>query len=139
MEAIQKVSPSTHKSLTQIFKNLGGYIESMGAFTISIMELEGEETPLTQEREESWDEHWRIVNQQFEESLALDPDWGPYLSQKLVHILDGNNRHNAWMDCISTFEFSSGCYDFFCFFVLPNFLFYYRFSTGFFHALLCSL
>lgn len=105
-EAIRKVSPSTDKSLTRSFKKLGGYIESMGAFTVSIMDLEGEETPLTQEREESWDEHWRTVNQQFEESLSLDPEWGPYLSRKMVHILDGNNRHNAWMECISTGEFS---------------------------------
>ncbi|KAI5059044.1 hypothetical protein GOP47_0025363 [Adiantum capillus-veneris] len=70
------------------------------------MDLEGEETPLTLEREESWDEHWRTVNQRFEEYLALDPDWGPYLSRKVVHILDGNNRHNAWMDCISTGDLS---------------------------------
>ena len=138
-EAIRKVSPSTAKSLTQSFRKLGGYIESMGAFTVSIMDLEGEETPLTQERDESWDEHWRTVNQQFEESLALDPDWGPYLSGKMVHILDGNNRHNAWMDCISTGEFSLGCYSFLCFFALPNFLFYYRVSRGFVHALLRSL
>lgn len=111
----------------------------MGAFTVSITHLEGEETPLTREREESWDEHWRTVNQRFEESLAFDPNWGPYLSGKMVHILDGNNRHRAWMDCISTGEFSLGCYNFLCFFVLPNFVFYYRVSRGFVHALLCSL
>lgn len=77
-ETIQKVSPSTDKSLTRSFKKLGGYIESMGDFIVSIMDLEGEETTLTQEREESWDEHWRNVNQQFEEALALEQKNGAY-------------------------------------------------------------
>lgn len=57
----------------------------------------------------------------------------------MVHILDGNNRHNAWMDYISIGEFSLGCYSFLCFFTLPNFLFYYKVSRGFVHALLRSL
>ena len=58
---------------------MGGYIESKGAFTVSVMDLDGEETPLTQDIIDSWDDHWRMVNDRFEQSLILESEWGSYL------------------------------------------------------------
>ncbi|KAI5065026.1 hypothetical protein GOP47_0019721 [Adiantum capillus-veneris] len=99
-EAIRKVSPSTERSLTRSFIKMGGYLESKGAFTVSIIDLEGEETPITQERIDSWDDCWKTINERFERSLDLETEWGPYLKGKMVHVLDGNNRLHAWMECI---------------------------------------
>ncbi|KAI5067919.1 hypothetical protein GOP47_0016264 [Adiantum capillus-veneris] len=99
-EAIRKVIPSTERSLTRSFIKMGGYLESKGAFTVSIIDLEGEETPITQERIDSWDDCWKTINERFERSLDLETEWGPYLKGKMVHDLDGNNRLHAWMECI---------------------------------------
>ena len=98
-EAIRRVCHSTERSLTRNFNKMGGYIESKETFTVSIIDLELEETPLTQERIDYLDECWKIVNQRFDESLQIEPEWGLYLSGKMVHILDGNNRRtkHGWI------------------------------------------
>ncbi|KAI5067571.1 hypothetical protein GOP47_0018099 [Adiantum capillus-veneris] len=31
---------------------------------------------------------------------VFETEWGPYLKGKMVHVLDGNNRLHAWMECI---------------------------------------
>lgn len=113
-EAIRKMSPNTERTLTRAFKKMGGYVESKGGFTVSILDLEGEETAVTEEHINSWSELWRQANNEFERILENLPDWGPYLKGKMLHILDGNNRYNAWMHCIAEGKFLCllvSCYD----------------------------
>lgn len=40
-------------------------------------------------------------NDKYEENLSTNQEWGTYLRGKMVHTLDGNNRHAAFMSCIA--------------------------------------
>lgn len=50
------------------------------------------------------------MNEAFEESLTNFPEWGPYLKDKMIHILDGNNRSRTWMDMIAQGEGYLDCF-----------------------------
>ncbi|KAI5060842.1 hypothetical protein GOP47_0023347 [Adiantum capillus-veneris] len=72
---------------------MGGYIPSKGYFTVNIYDLEGEQTLLIDAMHDSWDDGWKELNQRYEEELLQSEEWGPYLIGRMLHILDGNNRH----------------------------------------------
>lgn len=77
---------------------------------MSMFDLDGEETPLTEETTLSWSSTWRDVNGTFEESLRNMPEWGPFIQGKMIHVLDGNNRYKSWMDLIAQVEGDLKCF-----------------------------
>ncbi|MCO5580709.1 hypothetical protein L7F22_034579 [Adiantum nelumboides] len=60
---------------------MGGYLESKGAFIVSLIDLEGEETPITQERIDSWDDCWKTVNERMNDYAYVPTTFGGRLFQ----------------------------------------------------------
>lgn len=76
-----------------------GYKDGDRAFIVSVTGLEGETVPVSENIRCTWNEGWKKKNDEFEDSLKLDPALAP-LSGIMFHVYDGNHRLKSWMPII---------------------------------------
>jgi hypothetical protein len=67
-----------------------GYKEGDKVFYVFATKLQGEES-LVDAYEEGWDQHWKVVNDEFEVFLKGDPNFSRF-SGHMLHVKDENHH-----------------------------------------------
>lgn len=78
-----------------------GYRRASACFYLSLKNFAMEEATVTDGHRATWSPLWRKEDEEFEARLRSDPRLEKY-SDKFLYIWDGNHRHLAWMEAIST-------------------------------------
>jgi hypothetical protein len=87
-----------------ILKLQGNFYSSyqlgVAIFYVSFEGIDGCIVDVTLERTNSWDDHWKVVNDEFEEFLKSKPSLD-HLMGKMFHVWGGNRMLQAWFPYIN--------------------------------------